>query len=321
MRVDFATGRADTVARVGDGPLEYRSGLAFARAPGDSAWLFDLMRRRMLVFAPDGTPRRGFPVTDSEERLASMNAPWLRAVAADGSWVGQVRGVSLDLRARESRFADSVAVVRISADGTRQDTIAMLAAPAIGGPSPGADRVMSDFDRTDAWGAFTDSTVLVVRGEGLRVERIAPDGSRRSAGAIAHRPVPLTADAVVHVQDSTNRILGGLLAATVANLPLRDGVRPRAPRYVPPDPIPATWPPLVGDAILVDTRDRAWVPVRTSAFDSAGVRYEVLDRDGRALDAFLLPAGYTLVAFGRESVYLGRRDADDLLWLERRPLP
>lgn len=55
--------------------------------------------------------------------------------------------------------------------------------------------------------------------------------------------------------------------------------------------------------------------------ESGGTRFDLLGRDGRFIKAVQVPAGETIVGFGREVVYVARRDEDDLLRLKRYRCP
>jgi len=316
LRIDFASGHVDTISRQGDGPLEYRSMFVLANAPGDSVWGFDIVRRRMLVFSPDGEPARSFDLMYGVESTERLSGAWLRTVNPDGSWLGRAQRFS----SRPPRISDTLWVLRHSPTGAAQDTIASLAGVA---PRRNADRssIITDFSDVDAWAAFSDGTVLVLRGAEYRVQIHHPDGRVVDAGVVPHRRLPLSLSDAELLRDSTAKQLGALVAATLANIPeLRD--RPPPPTHVLPDPVPTQWPLLVdGDAIAVDRSDRAWVRVRTAAFDTGATRFDLLGRDGKFIKAVSIPSGEHLVGFGPNTVYVARRDEDELLHLKRYPLP
>jgi hypothetical protein len=316
LRIDFGSGQVDTISRQGDGPLEYRSMFVLAQAPGDSVWGFDLVRRRMIVFRPDGEPARSFDLMDGVDATSRLSGAWLRSVNAGGSWLGRAQRFNR----QPPRISDTLLVLRTAANGASSDTIARLAGVA---PRQNADRssVITNFSDVDAWAAFSDGTVLVVRGAEYRVQIHHPDGRVVDAGVIPHQRVPLTLQDAETVRDSTAKQLGALVAATLANIPeLRN--RPLPPTHVLPDPMPTQWPLLVDDdAIAVDRADRAWVRVRTAAFDTGATRFDILSGEGKFIKAVSIPAGEHLVGFGPNAVYVARRDEDELLHLKRYPLP
>ena len=81
-----------------------------------------------------------------------------------------------------------------------------------------------------------------------------------------------------------------------------------------------TKPPLRSSTIRVDARQRAWVAVY-DALDSLGTRYDLLDRDAKRVASVRIPRGEQLVGFGQNVLYTARRDADELVFLRRYPLP
>jgi hypothetical protein len=317
--IDFVTDTGVVAAGRGDGPLEQRSGHVIVRAPSDSLWVFDIVRGRVLVFAPDGRAVRGFDATYGGGRVARMSKPWLANVDADGNWYGRVRAMTLT---REGGgFADSVAVVRVRAESGAQDTLAMLLAEGARRKSPTGATRLTAFDPFDASAVFSDGRVLVLRGESYTPEVVLPDGRVQRGAPIAHARVRTSPAEVRMMVDSTQRATAALLSMFLANGPVRPGAESPSMEVVAPDPLPESWPVLVEDAAMVDTRQRAWVAVRDSARALEGQRYDLLDRDGRWVTAVRLPLRMVLVGFGRDVVYVARRDDDDLLWLGRYPLP
>ena len=322
VRLDFDANEQEVAAGTGEGPLEFRSGLAMARTAADSIWMFDIVRGRVLVFSPEGEPVRSFSTIATDgDPLARMNAPWMRAVIADGSWFGRVKGMGMMPR---PWISDSVAVMRVDGATGERDTLALIQDFRSSGTLPGQPRRLSSFDPVDAWGVFSDGRVIVVRGETYVPTIIRRDGSRAEAPVIPHRRVSLTRAEAEFVLDSTARITGQLVASAIAQMPLagRAGVN-GPPSVALPDPLPEHWPLFARSdpEILVDSRDRAWVPIRESPFDSTGVRYDLLDGEGKFLQAVHLPHSFVLIGFGRDALYVARRDGDDLLWLRRYPLP
>lgn len=322
VRLDFASNAQVLAARSGPGPLEYRSGLTLVWAPGDSVWMFDIQQGRVLVFSPDGEPARSFSTIAADgDVMARLTSPWLRSVATDGSWYGRVQGMEVMPRPRVS---DSIAVMRVDGASGARDTVTLIQGFRTSTEGPGETRRLNAFDPVDIWGVFPDGRVIVVQGETYAPIVIARDGSRIRAPAVPHRRVPLTRAEAEHVIDSTARITGQLVATALAQTPIgaRAGLN-APPRVALPSPLPEHWPIFARGSpeILVDSRNRAWVPIRESPFDSTGVRYDLLDAAGKFLQAVRLPFEMVLVGFGRDALYVARRDADDLLWLRRYPLP
>ena len=51
------------------------------------------------------------------------------------------------------------------------------------------------------------------------------------------------------------------------------------------------------------------------------MRFDLLDADGRLVDAVTFPEGAVMLGFGKGVVYATRKDEDDLLYLQRFRLP
>ena len=312
---DFASGEFTDVAREGSGPTEFRSAMALLRATGDSIWLYDIILSRVLVLGPDGKPARTQLFVNASDPMAMLSRPIVREHDASGRTFGELRVV----RFAEGRmsFSDSVLLVRATAG--RADTLAMMPnhvrAPSFDGQvlrirAPG-------FPPADAWGVFPDGRVMVVRGVTYVPEIFLPNGTRRAAAALPFPRVAVTAADRTKMMEDTRKAMEegmNLGRAMAGNQPM--------PRFeiIEPDPWQSHKPPLAGTVILVDSRSRAWVPVlRREA--GLGERFDLLDADGKWLDAITLPKDVTLLGFGRTVVYTARKDSDDLLWLQRHPLP
>jgi hypothetical protein len=171
------------------------------------------------------------------------------------------------------------------------------------------------FEPTDVWGVFGDGRVLVVRSDTYTPEIVDPNGATRVAAPVSFTPVPVTASDRERNLDSLRRMYAA------ARFVSRDGDQRRPQVSVNG---PNVWqehhPPVIGDAILIDTRQRAWVHVMDGR-RAEGERYDLLDREGRRVDAIRLPKGTRLVAMGRDAWYGTREDEDGLVYLQRFPLP
>lgn len=309
--LDFETNGARDVARIGAGPLEYRAVNALLRLPGDSILLWDGGNARTLLFTPDARAVRATP-------LASMGSPGTalgRAIAreadASGRWYAVTRGVVLSNQTM--RAADSAALVRIDPGTGRQDTLILIAAPAA--PSPavvdGVVRMRAPgFVPQSAWGVFSDGRVLVIHGDRYQPESIAGDGTRRRRAPIAYEPIPVTAsDRQAHIA----QVRGMMARASGAS-------GSQSPEVLEPERWQTHMPVLKSEYLRIDSRGRAWAHV-SDADATNGERYDLLDANGRRVDAIVFPKGVTLVGMGRGVLYASRADEDGLLFLQRYRLP
>jgi hypothetical protein len=312
---NFADNSLIDVSREGSGPTEFRSAMTLGRAPGDSVWLSDLVAQRVLVLAPTGRPVRTQPVANAGDPMAMMSRPMVRDHDAAGRTYGEVRAVRFD-EGRMS-FSDSVLLVRTT--GAKADTLAVMPnhvrAPSFDGQS--IKMQSPGFPPTDAWGVFPDGRVMLVRGERYVPEVYLANGTRRAGTALPFPRVAVTAADRARLMEDTRKAMEegmNIGRAMAGGAPM--------PRFelVEPTPWQTTKPPLAGTIILVDSKLRAWVPVLRRPAD-AGERFELLDAEGRYLDSVVLPKDVTLLGFGRGVAYTQKKDEDELLWLQRHPLP
>ncbi|HEX5830504.1 MAG TPA: hypothetical protein VFY16_05945, partial [Gemmatimonadaceae bacterium] len=97
------------------------------------------------------------------------------------------------------------------------------------------------------------------------------------------------------------------------------GGSPPPPSLAPPTE-PTDWPelkpPFTSGAAVVAPDGSLWV-LRTREAKDPVPTYDVFDSFGARVGKVVLPREARLVGFGRTSVYLVRRDADDLEYLQR----
>jgi hypothetical protein len=312
---NFATGELADVSREGSGPTEFRSAISLLRAPGDSIWLYDLVLSRVLVLTPDARPVRVQLFANAGDPMAMMNRPMVRDHDRSGRTYGEIRAMSFS-QGRMS-FSDSVLLVRST--GTTADTLATMPnhvrAPSFDGQS--IKMRVPGFPPTDAWGVFPDGRVMVVRGERYVPELYFPDGTHRTAAALPFPRVAVTAADRTKLMDDTRK---GMEEGLNLGRQMSGGAPMPRFELLEPEQWQTQKPPLAGTVILVDSRNRAWVPVLRRGNDP-GERFDLLDADGKLLETIVLPKDVTLIGFGRGVVYTQRKDDDELLWLQRHALP
>jgi hypothetical protein len=314
MVVDFATGEIADVAREGAGPKEFRSALALLRAPSDSVWLYDLLQSRVLVLGPDGVPHRVQLFSDASNPMAMLSRPMVREHDRAGNTYGELRAMSFE--GGKISMGDSVVLVRArqgKADSVAKMPMHMSAPEFV----PPKIRVkLPGFPPMDAWGVFPDGRIMLIDGDTYTPQLILPDGTRRTAAAIPFPRMPVTAADRVKLMEETRKQFGqGMQRAR--------GMAQGQPipefEFVEPNPWQSEKPPLLGTAIKVDDRNRAWVPVRDVA--GLGGRFDLLDAEGRLVDTVQLAKEVLLLGFGKGVAYVARKDADDLLHLQKVALP
>jgi hypothetical protein len=313
---DFRTQEQREVSREGGGPTEFRSVIGMWRTPGDSVQLLDLIQSRMLVLDPTGTARRTTLLPGAGDPMAMMNRPMTRNLDAAGRWYGQAIAISFE--GGKMTMSDSAVIVRTDPTTMRADSLTKIptftAAPEF---SQTLIRIrVPGFPPQDAWGVYPDGRVIVVRGRNYVPEFFPVGGAARRAAALPYAQMPVTAADKRMIMDSVQRAMEeGMRQA--AGMGGGAGQMPRVELLEP-----ETWqtqrPAITGDQIKIDPRGRAWVPVLDR---TPGQRYDLLDAEGRVVDAIKLPAKVNLLGFGTNSVYTARVDEDDLMYIRRHPLP
>ncbi|MBX3134198.1 MAG: hypothetical protein KF689_12525 [Gemmatimonadaceae bacterium] len=312
---DFRTQEQREVAREGGGPTEYRSVMGMWLMPGDSVQALDLFQQRVLVFDPSGTPRATRPLPGAGDPMQMMNRPMTRALDARGRWYGQQMAVAFE--GGQMQMADSALIVRTDPATMRADTLTkfptFMTAPQM---SPQVVRMpVPGYPPIDAWGVFPDGRVMVVRGRGYVPEIFPVGGAPRRAAALSYAQLPVTAEDRRAIMDSVRKAIDDGIRQFAG---MGGGAQMPRIELVEPSPWQTQRPPITGDLIRVDPKGRAWVPVVDR---TPGQRYDLLDADGRVVDAIKLQRDVQLLGFGAQAVYTARKDEDDLLYIRRHPLP
>jgi hypothetical protein len=308
---DVTRGSFTDIARQGAGPLEYRNVHAIHRVSGDTLLLWDPSNDRILAFAPDATPLGVWPLAGRDAWSTMLTRSVPRAVDAARRWYVPLRPVT---------SGDTTTLVRMQARSMVLDTLARYGTTQLRPVRAAAGQVKviaPGFPPVDAWGVFPDGRVLFVHGASYEPEIISVAGERRRAAKVPFTPLPVTtAERARHLREAAaelKRMLGNELAG---------GRGGSMPMIVPegPELWPATMPPIRESLIRIDSKSRAWVAVADAA-TATGDRFDLLDANGRRLQAVRLPEGMRLVGMGKEVLYLTKEDEDGLLHLLRYPLP
>jgi len=312
----FRTQEQRESSREGSGPTEFRSVMGMWRMPGDSVQLMDFMQQRMLILDPTGRARHTRPLPGAGDAAAMMRRPLTREMDARGRWYGEGR----DIRFADGKltFGDSVIIVRSDPASGRADSLArmlnVVRAPEL---SQSAVRMrVPGYPRQDIWGVFPDGRVIVLRAEGYVPELFAADGKVRRGAALPYPRLPVTEADKRAMMDSVKRAVEEGMRQAAGMVPA--GAQMPRIDLQEPEPWQTERPVFNADRVRVDPRGRAWVPVVDR---TPGQRFDLLDAEGRLVDAIKLPPRVHVLGFGAQSVYTARRDSDDLLYIRRHPLP
>jgi hypothetical protein len=180
------------------------------------------------------------------------------------------------------------------------------------------------FPATDASAALPDGRVVVVRAQEYRVE-IWKDGKLEVRGPVLTVPrIPVTdAERNAFRDERARRPAGSGRATTPGGPPAREADRDAARRTVgvPDEAFPPALPPIVEhNATRVDPSGLVWV-ARSFRANDAHRTYDVFNDRAMLVKRVTIPGRSRVVGFGRNTVYVAARDADDLEWIERYTMP
>lgn len=169
------------------------------------------------------------------------------------------------------------------------------------------------------WAVSSDGRLAIAFFQPYHVLLISESGQRVSGTAIPYQRVVLNDSMKRGFLDERPKttIVQILDKQTGKSKAVREPVRPV-------DPSTITWarevPPFRSNAFVAFAPDgRLWI--QRTTFGREGARYDIIGADGALVDRVRLPEGLRVAGFGRDAVYVVRRDADDLEFLQRRPLP
>lgn len=324
LRIDLATGRAEPLGRVGEGPGEYRSPDRLFALPDGATLVTDLGNGRLSVFGADGRYRESVPIVvgtpgggpgpgDGPGRPT-----FLLATQSDA----QGRLYFQPFGAPGGRPVDSAAVARYDRRSGRIDTVAFVKIAPPVERSSGSDndrRVMlmpPAFPRQDGWAVAPDGRIAIVRAADYRVEWVTPAG-RVVGQPVAFRPVPIRdADRQEWLDASGSGLRVGVENRNgEITTTFNRGRSGRGAESQPDITWPSARPPFVPGSPLVTPEGELWVERSVPA--GSAREYDTFDGRGTHTGRVILPVGQRVIAFGRGTVYVVRRDADDLQYLER----
>jgi hypothetical protein len=323
--IDFATGAIDQVGRQGGGPGEYEMPTGLFAWPDDGALLVDLANTRMTRITSEGRLDESWPVMSSTGRFINPST-----TDEEGRVYYSTAG-SFTMGAGAPPPSDSQPVVRWDPATDAHDTVAMLYSPprvsashggsggglsvstGSGGPMRMSGIRRQPFRPVDAWSVAPNGDVVVVRATDYRVDWYS-GGSVTSGPTNPYEPIRITqaekeawADAQTG-QSMTMMVVGG----SGGGGRTLETPRPDLDEVDFPDVKPA----FQATGTSVTPEGELWVR-RYQRHDAEQPLYDVFDRQGELTKQVRLPAGRSIVGFGRGVVYTVSMDEDDLQWLER----
>lgn len=340
--IDFRSGSSTSIGREGSGPQEFGMPMRLYVAPSDTTFLFDPINSRYLLIGPDAKPINTFR-TDAEtppQRPAAGGAnPGPQIIAAAGL-IGRTtdargriygEGQSFSIGPNGPTSADSAPLVRYDRATRRLDTLAYVKLPKANTQVTGGgnnQRVMiggaNPLSPRDEWTVFPDGRVAIVRAADYHVDWVMPDGTRRTARPIAFTPIRMNAAEIRYEEGLRNAARANQMSISMNNNngQVTRSAQMGAPAGAPPlEPLtdwPDAKPPFRSGIASVMARPNGelWVR-RTENAQARGTLYDVITVQGTVSHQVRIPDGWTLVGFGNNTIYTTRKDADDLVYLQR----
>ena len=173
---------------LGDAPGEYRQITGLGAGPGDSLWVYDFGLRRFTVLTGEGEPVRTVSVGGTLSSVGAVGR------LPDGSFVVKESWSShLHDNTRQGLVRDPVAVARLSSDGTKLDTVAVVAGREVFLSTEDGRAVMSAplFARSSS-AAMGNETVFVGDQETFEVLRYSPAGTLQQIIRVGDADLQLT---------------------------------------------------------------------------------------------------------------------------------
>jgi hypothetical protein len=298
------------VGRRGQGPNEFTSLGAIFLLRADTAVVEEPSYRRWRLVTPSALLG---PI-----RTELRHSVDIALVGVDGSGrTLEVHPSVFAARATGARpvpiraFAESLALIRRSRDGSRSDTLASLRGGYLGSAS--VERTvkgerMNHFlfhplSAEDQAVSFADGWVAIVRVEPYRVEWILPDGTRRLGPVRTDVARPMTAaDRQYAIDSRQSRVFKGV--------------------FRPNDF--ATWPrmlPAFTNGALLTLANGNVLVRRERRRDDPVQAYEEFDRRGLLVRELSVPDGVRLIGSGRHGLYSAIKDSDDVEAISLHPWP
>ena len=312
--VDFAGRTSTQIGRPGGGPGEYRVPGVLLPMAGDTTFLTDGGNNRIFVIGPDARPLT--TLSDAWPLVEGRGTRLPRAV--DGRQRGYYVGTPVRPPASEAGpiiQVDSVALFRTPRGGTAVDTVGIvhlaprkITTTSKDGKLTGVSIMTPPLPAQDAWQVFADGAVAIVRVRDYRVEWVLPNGERLVGKPIPFDPVKVTDLDRKQAADAAgagrSRSGGGAGSTASAVLQLD---------------WPDVKPPFPFTGALAAPDGRLWVQRHVPATDLR-THYDIIDRRGNVVARAVVPNAGRVVGFGAKSIYVVRKDEDDLQYLQRFPL-
>ncbi len=329
--VDLTKRSYTKIGSVGQGPGEYTLPGAIVALPGDTTLVSDMLGRKYLKITPAGT-FAGDVTMPSPSRVAGPGGGFMMfggaASSADANGRLYSLGSSMKL-APDGQMTptDSAPITRIDLRSSRTDTLSFIKVRPVqiqtsdraGGGRSVDVRVGGGnvpFVVQQAWTAAPDGRVAVVTPEPYRVTWISATGQKTVGEPIPFERVRVTESEKSAYRESQRTSPRTGIAVEVGGRGGTQSVQQVPITFREPDSWPEFKHPFQ-EAVLVAPTGELWVMKQLSAAQK-NPTYDIIGARGELLSRVVVPQRTRLLGFGRNgTVYLVRRDADDLEYIQR----
>lgn len=204
--------------------------------------------------------------------------------------------------------ADSAPIMRMDLDRRSVDTVVFMksavARQAIVGNSQSISirSVINPVPAGDDWTLTPDGVIAIVRAQDYHIDWIAPDGRMSSTPKMPFDWKRITPEEKQQIIDSVRKAEADRVAKLPPPGPAVPGVFVAPPVQVltvDANELPDFYPPVRQGQVRSDREGNIWIlPSTTVGATGAGLRYDVVNREGLIIERVQLPKGRTLVGFG-----------------------
>jgi hypothetical protein len=310
--LNFGSGTLREIGRVGSGPGEYQMPGALLPLPADSTLLVDLGSMRLTAIGPDGRLGESWPMMSNTGSFRNPSG----ADDAGRLYFTMMGGMAAGV----VEAPDSSAVVRWDRAAGAVDTVSMLPRPenVVSTRSSGGGgfqfRGAGPLSPRFGWSVSRAAEVAVVWPTDYHLELIDARGHHQSFAPVPYDPVRVTDEDKQAWADQMANATGVMM--TVGG---EGGSAARTIRMPRPDPSDLSWPefkpPFDATGVRFAPDGTLWVE-RCGKY-GAPTTVDVFDVRGTRRRRIAYPAGRRFLGFGKGTLYLVRKDADDLEWIER----
>lgn len=311
--VDFTAGTATPIGREGRGPNEYLAPRTTIGWSGDTVLVYDGGERKLLKITPLGAIAGEIAIPGSLFMNRGVTPP---------RWSSERGDIYFEIEPLDflrDQHAPRRAIITRWTPGTELvDSVAALMTHEPGRPTRGIAR----FLRHDAWGVAPDGRLGIARALDYHVEWHRAGEAPRVGAAVAYPPIPVTASEREAVEESARS--GPRPTASMSGGTSEGSSSTRRTPGRPPAAVdyPATKPPfeardrLGRPSVLATGAGELWV-TRSRAWNDSIPIVDVFDDRARLARRVQLPPHTRVLHVDGDTVYLARRDVDDLEWLVR----